>query len=183
MALTIDMKLNFISTSRENRLTAHLDELDLRILTALQADASISNVELAERALSSPPTCMRRVRKLTEAGIIERRIAVLDRGKIGATVTAIIEVGLDRQTAEDYDAFETYVCAQPEVTQCYRVSPGPDFVVVADLADMPAYDEFARRLFTHASNVRNVRTFFSTHRAKFEANAPVSVTLGKRAGG
>ncbi|WP_207871356.1 Lrp/AsnC family transcriptional regulator, partial [Pseudomonas sp. 95_A] len=93
-----------------------LDELDLRILAALQADASLSNLALAERALSSPPTCMRRVRKLTEAGIIERRIAVLDRGRIGTSVTAIIEVGLDRQTAEDYDAFEAYACAQPEVT-------------------------------------------------------------------
>lgn len=160
-----------------------LDELDLRILAALQADASLSNLALAERALSSPPTCMRRVRKLTEAGIIERRIAVLDRGRIGTSVTAIIEIGLDRQTAEDYDAFEAYACAQPEVTQCYRVSPGPDFVIAADLADMAAYDEFARRLFTHASNVRNVRTFFSTHRAKFEANAPVRATPGKRAGG
>ena len=60
------------------------------------------------------------------------------------------------------------------MTQCYRVSPGPDFVVMAELADMPAYDALARRLFTAMANVRNVRTFFSTHRAKFEGNAPVA---------
>jgi Lrp/AsnC family leucine-responsive transcriptional regulator len=59
------------------------------------------------------------------------------------------------------------------VTQCYRVSPGPDFLVVAEVAGMPEYDELARRLFKASSNIRNVRTFFSTHRAKFEANAPV----------
>lgn len=152
----------------------YLDDLDMRILALLQSDASLSNLELAARALCSPPTCMRRVRRLRETGVIERQIAILDREKLGAAVTAIIEISLDRQTAEDHQAFEAYICEEAAITQCYRVSPGPDFVVVADFADMPAYDEFARRLFTSASNVRNVRTFFATHRAKFEANAPVA---------
>lgn len=159
-----------------------LDDLDVRILAILQDDASVSNLQLAERALSSPPTCMRRVRRLTEAGVIRRQVAMLDPVAIGTAVTAIIEISLDRQTAEDYDAFEAYVCAEPAVTQCYRVSPGPDFVVVADLADVADYDEFARRLFTGASNVRNVRTFFSTHRAKFETNARVGHAMRKRGG-
>lgn len=90
-----------------------LDDLDLRILAILQDDASVSNLQLAERALSSPPTCMRRVRRLTEAGVIRRQIAVLDPVAIGTAVTALIEISLDRQTAEDYDAFEAYVCAEP----------------------------------------------------------------------
>lgn len=151
-----------------------LDDLDLRILRVLQTDASISNVELSARVFASAPTTMRRVRRLRETGVIAREIAVLDASKLGGSLAAIIEVTLDRQTAEDYAAFEAHVCAEAAVTQCYRVSPGPDFVVVAELADMPAYDAFARRLFTGASNVRNVRTFFSTHCAKFEANAPVT---------
>ena len=122
-----------------------LDDLDLRILAILQDDASVSNNWPSGH--SSPPTCMRRVRRLTEAGVIRRQVAVLDPVAIGTAVTALIEISLDRQTAEDY-AFEAYVCAEPAVTQCYRVSPGPDFVVVADLADVAEYDEFARRLFT-----------------------------------
>ncbi|RKP45996.1 Lrp/AsnC family transcriptional regulator [Trinickia fusca] len=154
-------------------MSIHLDELDLRILRVLQYDSSISNAELAERVLASAPTCMRRVRRLKEAGVIQREIALVDHRKVGMSVTAIIEVSLDRQAAEDFEAFEGYICAESAVTQCYRVSPGPDFVVMADLSDMSAYDEFARRLFTNSSNVRNVRTFFSTHRAKFEANAPI----------
>ena len=152
-----------------------LDELDLRILRVMQADASVSNVELAARVFASAPTTMRRVRRLRDSGVIAREIAVLDGARIGVSLVAIIEVTLDRQTAEDYAAFEAHVCAETAVTQCYRVSPGPDFVVMAELADMSAYDAFARRLFTGASNVRNVRTFFSTHRAKFEADAPVAV--------
>ena len=153
----------------------YLDDLDLRILAILQTDSSVSNLELASRVHASPPTCLRRVRNLKEAGVIARQIAVLDHAKIGTTLIALVEVSLDRQAAEDLDAFETYICAEPAVTQCYRVSPGPDFIVVAEVADMPEYDELARRLFRASSNIRNVRTFFSTHRAKFEANARIRV--------
>jgi Lrp/AsnC family transcriptional regulator, leucine-responsive regulatory protein len=156
-----------------------LDELDLRILRILQTDSALSNIELAERAHTSPPTCLRRVNRLRETGVIQREIAILDHSKLGVTLTAIIEVSLDRQAAEDHERFEAYICAEPSVTQCYRVSPGPDFMVVADVMDMAAYDELARRLFTSSSNIRNVRTFFSTHRAKFEANAPVRFTSSK----
>lgn len=159
--------------------TISLDELDLRLLRALQTDASLSNLALAKRAHASPPTCLRRVRRLRELGVIQREIAILDASALGPTLTAIVEIGLDRQTAEDHAAFETYICAEPSVTQCYRVSPGPDFVVVAELVDMDAYDALARRLFTHASNIRNVRTFFSTHCAKFEANAPVQIATAR----
>jgi DNA-binding Lrp family transcriptional regulator len=151
-----------------------LDELDIRILRVLQADASLSNVELAARVFASAPTCMRRVRRLRESGVIQREVAVLDHDAVGTRLIALIEISLDRQSAEDCDAFEAHICAEPSVTQCYRVSPGPDFVVIAELSGMAAYDEFARKLFTNAANVRNVRTFFSTRRAKFEANAPIA---------
>lgn len=159
-----------------------LDELDRRILAILQTDASLSNIDLAQRALASAPTCLRRVRRLKEAGLIEREVAILDFSTIASTVTAVVEVSLDRQAAEDYDAFERYACAERAVTQCYRVSPGPDFIVIVELPDMRAYDEFARRLFTQSSNVRNVRTFFSMRRAKFESGPPIDTILEKAAG-
>lgn len=156
-----------------------LDDLDLRILRVLQEDSSVTNIALAARVHASAPTCLRRVRAMKESGIIAREIAVLDRAKLGPTLTAVVEVSLDRQTAEDFDAFETFICAEPAVTQCYRVSPGPDFVVIAEVVDMSEYDELARRLFKSSSNIRNVRTFFSTRRAKFEANAPIRLTAAR----
>lgn len=159
----------------------YLDELDLRILGVLQEDASLSNLELAARVHASPPTCLRRVRGLKEAGVIQRQIAILDHTKLGSTLIAIVEVSLDRQTTEDLEAFESYICAEDAVTQCYRVSPGPDFVIVAEVVGMPEYDELARRLFRSSANIRNVRTFFSTCRAKFEANARVRLAAGKLA--
>jgi len=135
----------------------HLDELDLRILAILQSDSSVSNVELAARAHASPPTCLRRVSKLKEAGVIQREVAILDYAKIGPTLTAIIEVSLDRQAAEDLDAFETYICAEAVVTQCYRVSPGPDFLVVAEVVNMPEHPQCAHILFDASGQVRSQR--------------------------
>jgi len=66
------------------------------------------------------------VNRLRGSGVIQREIAILDHSNLGPTLTAIIEVSLDRQTAEDHQRFESYICAEPAVTQCYRVSPGPD---------------------------------------------------------
>ena len=144
-----------------------LDEIDLRLLDALQQDASLSNVALAERVNVSPPTCLRRVKRLTDEGWIERQVAVLSRDKLGHGLQAIVEVTLDRQGAEHLDAFEARAVAEAAVQQCWRVSPGPDFVLVVHAYDMPGYLALTQRLFTQDANVRNVKAFFATKRAKF----------------
>jgi Lrp/AsnC family leucine-responsive transcriptional regulator len=150
-----------------------LDELDRRILNAVQADASQTNNELAARVHASPPTCLRRVKRLIDAGVIERQVALVAPAKVGAALTAIVEITLDHQAAERMTAFETLVATEPAVLQCYRVSPGPDFVLVVQVADMPAYHAFAHRVFAAHANVRNVRSFFSVHRSKFETRIAV----------
>lgn len=144
------------------------DELDRRILNALQVDASQTNHELAASVHASPPTCLRRVKRLTEAGVITRQVALLAPDKVGAGLTAIVEITLDHQGAERMLEFEALVAQEDAVLQCYRVSPGPDFVLVVQVADMPAYHVLAHRLFAGQANVRNVRSFFSIHRSKFE---------------
>ena len=149
-----------------NKLT--LDATDLRLLDLLQQDASLSNQDLAAAAHVSPATCLRRVRRLVEAGVIERRVALLSHERLGHGLTAIVEITLDRQGAEHLAAFEQRAVADPAVQQCYRVSPGPDFVLVVWAADMPAYQALVQRLFTQDANVRQVKAFFSVLRAKFE---------------
>lgn len=144
-----------------------MDATDLRILAQLQQDASLSNQELAARVHVSPATCLRRVKRLCEAGIIERRVAILSPARLGAGLTAIVELSLDQQSAEHLAAFEARATAEEAVQQCYRVSSGPDFVLILQVADMAAYQLAAQRLFAADTNVRNVRTFFSLQRAKF----------------
>jgi Lrp/AsnC family transcriptional regulator, leucine-responsive regulatory protein len=145
-----------------------LDDTDLRLLDLLQTDASLSNQELAERAHTSPATALRRVRRLLDAGVIERRVALLNPHALGVGLTALVEITLDRQGAEHLDAFEARAVAEVAVQQCWRVSPGPDFVLVLFVADMPGYHALVQRLFTQDANVRNVKAFFSVKRAKFE---------------
>jgi DNA-binding Lrp family transcriptional regulator len=145
-----------------------LDSADLRILEQLQRDASLSNQDLAAAVHTSAATCLRRVKRLADLGVIERRVAILSPQKIGAGLTAIVEVSLDRQGAEHIESFEARAVAQPEVQQCYRVSSGPDLVLVLQVIDMVAYHALVQRLFTQDANVRNVKAFFSVHRAKFE---------------
>ncbi|WP_457446891.1 Lrp/AsnC family transcriptional regulator [Roseateles sp. P5_E4] len=145
-----------------------LDAIDLRLLEALQTDSSLSNQDLAARVAVSPATCLRRVKRLVEAGIVERQVALLSPDKLGAGLSAIVEITLDRQGAEHLDAFEARAVQEAAVQQCWRVSPGPDFVLVLQLADMPAYQAFTQRLLTQDANVRNIKAFFSVKRAKFE---------------
>ena len=145
-----------------------LDELDRRILSHLQQDASLTNQALAERVHASAPTCLRRVRRLTQLGIISKRVAILDASKLEHALTAIVEVTLDVQSAEHLEQFESAMQKEAAVMQCYRVSTGPDFVLIAQVSDMPAYHALVQQALTAQANVRNVRTFFSIHRSKFE---------------
>jgi DNA-binding Lrp family transcriptional regulator len=154
-----------------------LDAIDLQLLDSLQRDASLSNVALAEKVNVSPPTCLRRVKRLSDEGWIERQVALLNANKLGATLghslTALVEVTLDALGAEHLDTFEQRACSEDAVQQCWRVSSGPDFVLVLQAVSMPQYLEATRRLLTQDANVRNVKAFFSLKRAKFTTVVPL----------
>lgn len=154
-----------------------IDNLDLRLLEALQRDASGSNQDLAQALGVSPATCLRRTRRLQEAGLIEHQMALLNTDRLarrlGHGLSAVVEISLDRQGDEQARAFEARVVADDAVQQCYRVSPGPDFVLIVRVRDMPAYTALAQRLFSSDANVRNVKAFFSLHRAKFRPIEPL----------
>lgn len=150
-----------------------LDATDLRILAELQRDASAANQDLAARVHVSPATCLRRVRRLIEEGLILRRVALLDPTPLGSPLQAICEVTLDRQGVEHVEAFEARAVAHPAVQQCYRVSPGPDLLLVMVARDMPAWTGVVADLFTQDANVRNIKTFFVLRRAKFDTAWPL----------
>ena len=151
-----------------------LDATDLRILEQLQRDASLTNQALAAAVHTSPATCLRRVKRLMDTGVIERQVALLSPAKLGAGLTAIVELTLDAQGAEHLAAFEAKAVADEAVRQCYRVSPGPDFLLILQLADMAGYHALVQRLFTQDANVRNVKAFFSVKRAKFDPRLDLS---------
>ena len=155
------------------------DGLDLRLLDQLQRDASLSNQALAQRMGISPATCLRRVRRLQAGGLITRQVAIVEPQALAALqghgLAVLVEVSLDRQGTEHLQAFEDRAVAEDAVQQCWRVSPGPDFLLVLQLRDMPGWLALSQRLFTQDANVRNVRAFFATKRAKFETKLPIAL--------
>ena len=158
-----------------------LDEVDLRLLDQLQRDAALSNQTLAERMHVSAPTCLRRVKRLWDSGLIQGQVALLNPERLAQTVghglQAIVEITLDRQGDEHLQSFEQRLIADPEVAMCWRVAPGPDFVLVVHVHDMPAYLALVQRLFTQDANVRNVKAIFSVKQCKMVP----ALSLGRRA--
>lgn len=154
-----------------------LDATDLALLNQLQRGANRWAVRFPAAAPALGWSVRRRVKRLRDAGLIEREIAILSVDKMAAVIghglVVIVEITLDHQDQAALDAFEARVVADDAVQQCYRVSPGPDFCLVVHSAHMPDYLALAQRLFTTDANVRNVKAFFSIKRSKFGARVPL----------
>lgn len=155
-----------------------LDRTDLRILAALQTDCSISNLQLAETIGLSAPACLKRVAKLREQGYIEKQVALLNPDIFGRCLHIVIEVIMERDRRELYAPFLARATATKEVKQCYQVAGEVDFVLIATVADMTAYDVLCRTLFDKEPNLRKFRTLISMHRHKFDTsiNLPQQVS-------
>ena len=160
-----------------NENSIELDAIDFQILRQLQSDASLSNQAMALALHLTPPTCLRRVKRLHQLGLVEKQVAILNSEKLnqftGHGLQVIVEVSLDRQDSSSLLQFEQKAVAEAGVQQCWRVSPGPDFILIIATTDMPAYLGLSQKLFTQDANVRNVKAFFSIKRAKFTTAIPI----------
>jgi DNA-binding Lrp family transcriptional regulator len=148
--------------------SVELDAMDLRILAELQADGRITNVELAQRVGLSAPPCLRRVRRLEEAGVIRGYHAELDPAALDFDVTFFAIVGLESQKQAVLDAFEAEVTAWPEVRECHMIRGGGDFLLRLVARDTAHENELTARL-TGAATVLRVQTLQTIRTAK---NAP-----------
>jgi DNA-binding Lrp family transcriptional regulator len=148
--------------------SASLDAMDVRILAELQADGRITNVELAQRVGLSAPPCLRRVRRLEEAGVLRGYHAEVDAGALGFEVTFFAIVGLESQKQAVLDAFEAEVTGWPEVRECHMIRGGGDFLLRLVARDTAHENELTGRL-TGAQNVLRVQTLQTIRTGK---NAP-----------
>ena len=151
-----------------------LDRIDRRILECLQKDGGLSNQELAEKVGLSPSPCLRRVRALEEAGIILRRVTLLDRKKLGLSLTVILGIGMDRHTPDRFEQFEAAVAALPEVQECYLVTgQEADYQLKVVVPDMDAYQEFLLGKITRIPGVSGVRSSFVLRRVIDSTEVPL----------
>ncbi len=142
-----------------------MDAIDRKILTQLQADSSIAIAELAERVGLSQTPCWKRVQKLEKAGILLRRVALLDPQKIGLGLTVFVSIETEDHSAPWLARFAAEVSALPEVMDVYRMAGDVDYMLRVVVADMAAYDGFYRRLIA-AVPLKNVTSRFAMERVK-----------------
>ncbi|BFM48409.1 Lrp/AsnC family transcriptional regulator [Marinomonas sp. THO17] len=141
------------------------DKIDLSILRELQQDSSLTNQELADRVGLSASPCLRRVKALEEAGVIDRSVTLLDQKKLGLKLTAFIQISMDRHTPERFEVFESLVESYPEVKSCNLVTgQSADYLLEVVVEDMDKYQEFLLGRLTRIAGVTGVHSSFLLRR-------------------
>jgi len=154
-------------------LKCNLDAIDRRIVAALQADARLSNVELAEKVGLSPSPCLRRVRRLEKAGYIEGYRAALRRERVGLGFSAFLGVKIDGHANERAQTFEKAVTAMPEVISCHLVSGEADYFLEVVVPDLEHYQRFLVGKLLNLPIVREVRSNIAIQTLKAGAPLPL----------
>lgn len=152
-----------------------LDRIDRRILSDLQEDGRMTNVELAKRAGISAPPCLRRVRALEEAGFVRGYHADLNPGTLGYNVTVFAQVGLNSQAEADLKAFEDLIDSWPEVRECHMLAGETDFLLKIVEKDWDSYQQFLTKCLTAAPNVAHVKSALAIRTSKHTPGVPISL--------
>jgi len=139
----------------------NIDRTDRRILSELQRDGSISNLELADKVGLSPSPCSRRVKALMDSGVIGRTVTLLDSTALGLNLTALISISMDRHTPDRFNAFETAVASYTEVQECLLITgSSADYQLKVVVKDMEAYQRFLLGKLTKIEGVTGVHSSF-----------------------
>ncbi|MFY9316280.1 MAG: Lrp/AsnC family transcriptional regulator [Burkholderiales bacterium] len=150
-----------------------LDRTDRRILEQLQADGRLSNQELAERVLLSPSPCLRRVRALERAGVIQRYTAVLDPLRVGLELLAYISVKLEKRGKMPVDQFTRAVQGWPEVITCFSMTGDMDYLMRVQVEDLAHYSRFIMEKLLKQPGVIDIKSNFVLERVKETSALPL----------
>ena len=152
----------------------HIDRTDRQILEHLQKDGGLTNQQLAERVGLSPSPCSRRVKALEEAGIILGRKTLLERRKLGLSLTVILQIGMDRHTPERFQEFEEQVATYPEVQELYLITgQQADYILKVVVPDMEHYQQFLLNKITRITGVSGVHSSFVMRRVIDNTELPL----------
>ena|SRR5690349_24286116 len=150
-----------------------LDDIDRRIIAELQADARLTNIELADRVGLSASPCLRRVRRLADEGVIAGYRAVLHRNRVGLGLTVFLAVKIDRHANDSALDFEHIVTAMPEVVGCHLVAGEADYFLEVVVPDMERYQQFLVGKLLELPIVRDVRSSIAIQSLKADAPLPL----------
>ena len=155
---------------------AWIDGFDRQILAALQQDGRLTNVQLSERVHLSPSQCQRRVKRLEEAGVIARYVALVDPEAVGLDVSAFVHVSLDRHGEEPARAFAQAIARYPEILECWSVSGEADYLVRITASDLKAFSHFLMNDLLSLPMVSGVRSTIQLETLKSTTALPLPKT-------
>ena len=150
-----------------------LDSVDLRILTELQQDSSLSNVELARRVHLSPSPCLMRVRHLESEGVIQRYVALCDTKSLGLGLNVFISITLKEQSRKALAEFEQRIAEHDEVMECYLMTGDSDYLIRVALADIAALEHFILNQLTPIAGVEKIRSSFALKQVRYKTALPL----------
>jgi DNA-binding Lrp family transcriptional regulator len=159
----------------EESLSESLDAVDAKILDLIQHDAGLSVAEIAERVGLSSSPCWRRIKRLEDAGVIQRRVTILDRERLGLTFEVFCTVKLSLPTKENLEAFEQAITTMPEVVQCATVTGAADYELRVVTRDMHAFDDFLRERLLSLGLVSNIESRIVIRSVKHTTAAPLGL--------
>jgi len=151
-----------------------LDKIDQRILAALQDNARLSNVELADRVGLSPSPCLRRVRGMEESGVIKGYAALVDQESVGLPVSVFVMVSLEKQVERALENFEDRIRALPEVMECYLMTGDSDYLLRLVTRDLQAYEQFLMRHLTKFPGVNSIKSSFALKQVVYRTALPIA---------
>jgi Lrp/AsnC family transcriptional regulator len=149
-----------------------LDSVDMRLLSILQEDATVSMAALAERVGLSATPCWKRIKRLEREGVIERRVAILNRDRLGLGVTVIVAIRTARHSEDWLNAFADGVAKIPEVVEFYRMSGEIDYLLKIVTRDIADYDRIYRKL-TKVAELHDVSSSFAMQEIKSTTALPL----------
>jgi Lrp/AsnC family leucine-responsive transcriptional regulator len=154
-----------------------LDSIDWKILSLLQSDARLSNVELARCVGLSPSPCLARVRALEQAGYISRYVSLLDALKVGLKVSVFIQVALEKQVEKALEIFENAIRERPEVMECYLMTGEADYLLRVVVPDIQALEEFILHFLSRVPGVGNIKSSFALKQIKYQTALPLPSSM------
>jgi Lrp/AsnC family leucine-responsive transcriptional regulator len=155
-----------------------LDAIDWKILGLLQADARISNVDLAGKVGLSPSPCLNRVRALEKSGYISRYVTLLDPLAVGLKVSVFIQVTLEKQIEAALETFERAISDRPEVMECYLMTGDADYLLRVAVPDLQALEHFILRFLSRVPGVGNIKSSFALKQVKYQTALPLPGSTG-----
>lgn len=150
-----------------------MDDIDRKILSALQENARITNTELADRVGLSAAPCLRRVRTLEESGVIRKHVTLLDPAAVHLGVTVFVQISLDLQVGNRLALFERAIAARPEVLECYLMTGDSDYLLRVVVPDVQAYEQFLHSSLTKIEGVAGIKSSFALREVRYSTALPL----------